>query len=65
MDRRKGLSSNQRAMSMTALNFGHVANEETILRGQIGPLHFFGQGDSKLSLGQWSDHVDKYRDVAL
>lgn len=70
---RQKLSNQFRAQSLGALNFGHL-NEEAILHGSVGPyFHFrpedrrprdFPQG-SRISLGQYSDHIDRYRDVAL
>ncbi|TRY73361.1 hypothetical protein TCAL_06017 [Tigriopus californicus] len=71
---RQKLSSQFRAQSLGALNFGHL-NEEALLHGSVGPyFHFrpedrrprdFPQGGSRISLGQYSDHIDRYRDVAL
>lgn len=55
-----------RAHSMGALNFGYVS-DDGILRGSVTPfMHFSNNNnDSKQSLGQYSDHIDGYRDVAL
>ena len=40
--------------------------EDGILRGSVDPfVHFTSATESKQSLGQFSDHIDKYRDVAL
>lgn len=69
LDRRKYLLEQyqlqQRAQSVSALNFGYVS-DDGILRSSAGPfMHFAAGGESKQSLGQFSDHVDKYRDVAL
>ena len=51
-----------------ALNFGYNT-DDGILRGSVAPfMHFAGNApasESKQSLGQFSDHIDKYRDVAL
>ena len=51
---------------MGALNFGYVS-DDGILRGSVTPfMHFSNNNnDSKQSLGQYSDHIDGYRDVAL
>ena len=57
---------------MGALNFGYVP-EDGIIRGSVTqPFTHFTNGtivtvggDSKQSLGQFSDHIDQYRDVAL
>lgn len=54
-----------RAHSMGALNFGYVS-DDGILRGSVTPfMHFTNNNESKQSLGQYSDHIDEYRDVAL
>ena len=56
-----------RAHSMGALNFGYVS-DDGILRGSVTPfMHFSNNNnvESKQSLGQYSDHIDGYRDVAL
>lgn len=62
LDRRKF----DRHHSVGALNFGYIS-DDGILRGSVGPFMHFAStsGDSKHSLGQFSDHIDKYRDVAL
>ena len=50
---------------MGALNFGYVS-DDGILRGSVTPfMHFAHNNESKQSLGQYSDHIDEYRDVAL
>ena len=50
---------------MGALNFGYVS-DDGILRGSVTPfMHFTNNNESKQSLGQYSDHIDEYRDVAL
>jgi len=69
LDRRKyAAGAFDRAQSMGALNFGYIS-EDGILRGSVAPfMHFAGNSqpsESKQSLGQFSDHIDKYRDVAL
>ena len=54
-----------RSHSMGALNFGYVS-DDGILRGSVTPfMHFAHNNESKQSLGQYSDHIDEYRDVAL
>ena len=54
-----------RAASTSALHFGYNS-EDGILRGSVAPfMHFSATSDSKQSIGQFSDHIDKYRDVAL
>jgi len=64
LDRRK-FGYFERAHSIGALNFGYMA-EDGILRGSVDPfVHFTSATESKQSLGQFSDHIDKYRDVAL
>ena len=70
----------QRARSISGgINlFGWSTADDGIVRGGVGPLlhysHYGGNGrttvgmpgESKQSLGtQFSDHIDKYRDVAL
>ena len=58
--------------------FGWSATDDGIVRGGVGPLMHYSNyggngrgivgitGESKQSLGtQFSDHIDKYRDVAL
>ena len=51
---------------MGALNFGYVS-DDGILRGSVTPFMHFqnNNNESKQSLGQYSDHIDGYRDVAL
>jgi hypothetical protein len=53
---------------MGALNFGYIP-DDGIIRGNVAPYMHFSNGpsgvESKQSLGQFSDHIDKYRDVAL
>ena len=70
----------QRARSISGgINlFGWSATDDGIVRGGVGPLMHYSNyggngrvvvgmaGESKQSLGtQFSDHIDKYRDVAL
>ena len=63
LDRRKYFAD--RAHSTGALNFGYIS-DDGILRGSVEPfVHFTSASESKQSLGQFSDHIDKYRDVAL
>jgi len=76
LDRRKRLQDARlRAHSTGALNFGYLS-EEGILRGGVGLFNYstssrdrdlrYGMArESQQSIGQFSDHVDKYRDVAL
>ena len=69
LDRRKyAAGAFDRAHSVGALNFGYNT-DDGILRGSVAPfMHFAGNApasESKQSLGQFSDHIDKYRDVAL
>jgi len=70
LDRRKRqFDSRQRAQSTGALNFGYLS-EDGILRGSVGYFNYSSDrnnfsANSHQSIGQFSDHVDKYRDVAL
>ena len=76
LDRRKRMQDARlRAQSTGALNFGYLS-EEGILRGGVGLFNYstssrdrdsrYGMArESQQSIGQFSDHVDKYRDVAL
>ena len=73
LDRRKRLQEARvRAHSTGALNFGYLA-DEGILRGGVGLFNYSSSRDrdrflareSQQSIGQYSDHIDKYRDVAL
>ena len=69
MDRRKyAAGAFDRAQSLGALNFGYIS-DDGILRGSVAPFMHFAAAtpasESKQSLGQFSDHIDKYRDVAL
>ena len=76
LDRRKRVQDGRhRANSTGALNFGYLA-EEGIVRGSVGLFNYssnrdrfassrFAARESQQSIGQFSDHVDKYRDVAL
>lgn len=60
LDRRK------MAQSTGALHHFGYHSEDGILRGSVAPfMHFSTTSDSKQSIGQFSDHIDKYRDVAL
>ena len=58
--------------SLNALDFDFDSDEldldmgEVILRGGVGPCNYFvNRNNSKVSMAQFSDHIDKYRDVAL
>ena len=54
------------AQSTGALHHFGYHSEDGILRGSVAPfMHFSTTSDSKQSIGQFSDHIDKYRDVAL
>jgi len=70
LDRRKyAAGAFDRAQSLGALNFGYIS-DDGILRGSVAPFMHFAStatpaSESKQSLGQFSDHIDKYRDVAL
>ena len=39
--------------------------DEVILRGGVGPYRYFNRHNSKASMTQFSDHIDKYKDIAL
>ena len=70
LDRRK---SHIKAQSLGELNFGY-SWDDAIVRGSVGPFMHYSNydkrlvqasGESRQSLAQLSDHIDKYRDVAL
>lgn len=70
-----------RAKSTGALNLAHLDHLQpggggglfggfsgrgvSLMRGHATSPAILHYGDSKISLGQISDHIDKYRDVAL
>ena len=64
-DRNVGMDHGMHGQQRGGLFGGFSGRGVSLLRARTTAPAILHYGDSKISLGQVSDHIDKYRDIAL